>query len=94
MDTAALEKQRLREECLAARETLSEQERCVLDESITRTLRLLEYAETTTVLTYVSVSSEVSTRMIIERALCDGKTVAVPCCPLDIVRVYTCHLLD
>ena len=81
MDTAALEKQRLREECLAARETLSEQERCVLDESITQKLLATpEYAETTTVLTYVSVSSEVSTRMIIERALCDGKTVAVPRC--------------
>lgn len=81
MDTAALEKQRLREERLAARETLSEQERCVLDESITQKLLATpEYAETTTVLTYVSVSSEVSTRMIIERALCDGKTVAVPRC--------------
>ena len=81
MDTAALEKQRLREERLAARETLSEQERCVLDESITQKLLATpEYAEATTVLTYVSVSSEVSTRMIIERALCDGKTVAVPRC--------------
>ncbi len=81
MDTVALEKQRLREERLAARETLSEQERCALDESITQKLLATpEYAETTTVLTYVSVSSEVSTRMIIERALCDGKTVAVPRC--------------
>ena len=81
MNTVATEKQRLREECLAARETLSEQERCVLDESITQKLLATpEYAETTTVLTYVSVSSEVSTRMIIERALCDGKTVAVPRC--------------
>ena len=81
MDTAALEKQRLREECLAARETLSEQERCVLDESITQKLLATpEYAETTTVLTYVSVSFEVSTRMFIECALRDGKTVAVPRC--------------
>ena len=81
MDAITLEKQRLREERLAARETLSEQERCVLDESITQKLLATpEYAEATTVLTYVSVSSEVSTRMIIERALCDGKTVAVPRC--------------
>ena len=81
MDTVALEKQRLREERLAARETLSEQERTVLDGCITQKLLASpEYAETTTVLTYVSVSSEVSTRMIIERALCDGKTVAVPRC--------------
>ena len=81
MDTAALEKQRLREERLAAREALSEQERVRLDDCITqKLLATSEYTEATTVLTYVSVSSEVSTRMIIERALCDGKTVAVPRC--------------
>ena len=81
MDTVALEKQRLREERLAARETLSEQERCVLDNCITqKLLATSEYAEATTVLTYVSVSSEVSTRMFIECALRDGKTVAVPRC--------------
>lgn len=81
MDTATLEKQRLREERLAAREALSEQERSVLDDRITqKLLATSEYAEATTVLTYVSVSSEVSTRMFIERALRDGKTVAVPRC--------------
>ena len=83
MDTAALEKQRLREERLAAREALSEQERSVLDDRITqKLLATSEYAEATTVLTYVSVSSEVSTRMFIECALRDGKTVAVPRCLL------------
>ena len=81
MDTVALEKQRLREERLAAREALSEQERSVLDDRITqKLLATSEYAEVTTVLTYVSVSSEVSTRMFIECALRDGKTVAVPRC--------------
>lgn len=81
MDTAALEKQRLREEHLAAREALSEPERSVLDNRITqKLLATSEYAEATTVLTYVSVSSEVSTRMFIECALRDGKTVAVPRC--------------
>ena len=81
MDTVALEKQRLREERLAAREALSEQERAVLDNRITqKLLATSEYAEATTVLTYVSVSSEVSTRMFIECALRDGKTVAVPRC--------------
>lgn len=81
MDTAALEKQRLREERLAAREALSEQERSVLDDRITqKLLAASEYVEATTVLTYVSVSSEVSTRMFIECALRDGKTVAVPRC--------------
>lgn len=81
MDTVALEKQRYREERLAARETLSEQERCALDGCITQKLLATpEYAEAATVLTYVSVSSEVSTRMFIEGALRDGKTVAVPRC--------------
>ena len=81
MDAITLKKQRLREERLAARETLSEQERCVLDNCITqKLLATSEYAEATTVLTYVSVSSEVSTRMFIECALRDGKTVAVPRC--------------
>ena len=81
MDTAALEKQRLREERLAAREALSEQERVRLDDCITqKLLATSEYTEATTVLTYVSVSSEVSTRMFIECALRDGKTVAVPRC--------------
>ena len=81
MNTVATEKQRLREECLAARETLSEQERCALDGCITQKLLATpEYAEAATVLTYVSVSSEVSTRMFIEGALRDGKTVAVPRC--------------
>ena len=81
MDIVALEKQRLREERLAAREALSEQERSVLDDRITQKhLATSEYAEATTVLTYVSVSSEVSTRMFIECALRDGKTVAVPRC--------------
>ena len=81
MNTVATEKQRLREERLAARETLSEQERCALDGCITQKLLATpEYAEAATVLTYVSVSSEVSTRMFIEGALRDGKTVAVPRC--------------
>lgn len=81
MNTVATEKQRLREERLAARETLSEQERSVLDDCITQNLLATpEYAEAATVLTYVSVSSEVSTRMFIECALRDGKTVAVPRC--------------
>ena len=81
MNTVALEKQRLREERLAAREALSEKERAALDDCITqKLLATSEYAEATTVLTYVSVSSEVSTRMFIECALRDGKTVAVPRC--------------
>lgn len=81
MDTVATEKQRLREERLAARKALTEQERTVLDDRITqKLLALSEYADVATVLTYVSVSSEVSTRKLIECALRDGKTIAVPRC--------------
>lgn len=81
MDTVALKKQRLREERLAARETLSEKERARLDDRITqKLLASSEYADAAIVLTYVSVSSEVSTRMFIECALRDGKTLAVPRC--------------
>ena len=81
MDAITLEKQRLREERLAAREILSEKERARLDDCITQKLLATpEYSEAATILTYVSVSSEVSTRMFIECALRDGKTVAVPRC--------------
>lgn len=81
MDAITLEKQRLREERLAARETLSEKERVRLNDCITKKLLASpEYADAATVLTYVSVSSEVSTRKFIECALRDGKTVAVPRC--------------
>ena len=53
----------------------------MLDDCITqKLLATSEYADAATVLTYVSVSSEVSTRMFIEHALRDGKTVAVPRC--------------
>lgn len=96
MDTVALEKQRLREERLAARETLSEQERSVLDDCITQKLLATpEYAEAATVLTYVSVLSEVSTRMFIERALRDGKTLAAPrCLPGHRLEFVTITSLD
>ena len=81
MDAITLEKQRLREERLATREILSEQERARLDDCITQKLLATpEYADAATVLTYVSISSEVSTRMFIDCVLCDGKTVAVPRC--------------
>ena len=81
MDAITLEKQRLREERLAVREALSEKERVRLDDCITQKLLASpEYADAATVLTYVSVSSEVSTSMFIEHALSDKKTVAVPRC--------------
>lgn len=81
MNTVMTKKQSLRAERLAARNTLTEQERFLLDDSITqKLLTTSEYAKASTVLTYVSVSSEVSTRRLIKHALRDGKTVAVPRC--------------
>ncbi|MBR6790278.1 MAG: 5-formyltetrahydrofolate cyclo-ligase [Oscillospiraceae bacterium] len=45
-----------------------------------RLLQLPEYREAELVLTYVSTAIEVDTRALIERALADGKRVAVPRC--------------
>ena len=81
MNSVTTKKQSLREECLAARKALTAHERSELDGCITqKLLTTSEYAKASTVLTYVSVSSEISTRQFIKQALSDGKTVAVPRC--------------
>lgn len=81
MNSVTTKKQSLREECLAARKALTAHERSELDGCITqKLLTTSEYEKASTVLTYVSVSSEISTRQFIKQALSDGKTVAVPRC--------------
>lgn len=81
MNSVTTKKQSMREECLAARKALTAHERSELDGCITQKfLTTSEYKKASTVLTYVSVSSEVSTRQFIKQALSDGKTVAVPRC--------------
>lgn len=81
MNSVTTKKQSMREECLAARKALTAHERSELDRCITqKLLTTSEYEKASTVLTYVSVSSEVSTRQFITHALSDGKTVAVPRC--------------
>lgn len=81
MNSVTTKKQSMREECLAARKALTAHERSELDGCITQKLLTTpEYEKASTVLTYVSVSSEVSTRQFITHALSDGKTVAVPRC--------------
>lgn len=81
MNSVKTKKQSMREECLAARKALTAHERSELDGRITqKLLTTSEYEKASTVLTYVSVSSEVSTRQFIKQALSDGKTVAVPRC--------------
>ncbi len=81
MNSVTTKKQSMREECLAARKALTAHERSELDDCITqKLLTTSEYEKVSTVLTYVSVSSEVSTRQFIKQSLSDGKTVAVPRC--------------
>lgn len=81
MNSVTTKKQSMREECLAARKALTVHERSELDGCITqKLLTTSEYEKASTVLTYVSVSSEVSTRQFIKQSLSDGKTVAVPRC--------------
>lgn len=81
MNSVTTKKQSMREECLAARKALTAHERSELDgRIIQKLLTTSEYEKASTVLTYVSVSSEVSTRQFIKQALSDGKTVAVPRC--------------
>lgn len=81
MNSVTIKKQSMREECLAARKALTAHKRSEFDGCITqKLLTTSEYEKASTVLTYVSVSSEVSTRQFIKQSLSDGKTVAVPRC--------------
>lgn len=81
MNSVTTKKQSMREECLAARKALTAHERSELDGCITqKLLTTSEYKKASTVLTYVSVLFEVSTRQFIKQALSDDKTVAVPRC--------------
>ncbi len=74
-------KNRLRQRYRSYRENLSPADKLRLDEDIlSRVTRLNQYATATTVLVYVSTPIEVDTRRLIERALADGKQVAVPRC--------------
>lgn len=58
-----------------------------------RITRLWQYAQNSLLLTYVSTPIEVDTRNIIERALKDGKKVAVPRCVPD-TRSMEFYLID
>ena len=74
-------KMRLREEYRAKRTALTAEEKLRRDQLIANTVRSLwQYRDNDLVLTYVSTPIEVDTRRIIETALQDGKTVAVPRC--------------
>ena len=73
---------------------LSPTEKQNLDEGVfNRFLKLNQYSSSTTLLTYGSTDIEVGTRQIIERALEDGKRVAVPYCVPD-TRLLEFYLID
>ena len=90
-------KKDLRQRYKNERLKLSPAEKQSLDEGVfDRFLKLNQYSSSKTILTYVSTDIEVDTRRIIERALEDGKRVAVPYCVPDtrIIEFYTIESLD
>lgn len=71
----------IRARCKTWRRRLSPTQKAAMDEQITRrVLSLWQYEKQDLLLTYVSTAIEVDTHAIIDRALADGKTVAVPRC--------------
>lgn len=79
-DTRSLKKL-LRDRFTAIRSSIDYKNKKEMDKSITNTfLRLPSVKKCDTILTYVSVNSEISTAEIITRCLEDGKAVAVPKC--------------
>lgn len=81
--------------CRSVRDGISAGERLEFDGRMT--VLLLNspiYKNSRSILTYVSVGSEPSTREIIKSALNDGKTVAVPNCVGGEMRFYTLDGLD
>ena len=90
-------KMRLREEYRAKRTALTEEDKRRRDERIAKTVRSLwQYRDNDLLLTYVSTPIEVDTRIIIETALQDGKTVAVPRCVPQTrnMEFYRIHSLE
>ena len=74
-------KSQLRDKYKQMRRDLTPEEKAEKDANVSaRVFRLWQYRENDILLTYVSTDIEVDTRRIIERALADGKKVAVPRC--------------
>ena len=79
------------------RQAITGEERKNMDENIlNRVTRLNQYKNAKLVLTYVSVRDEVDTKNLINRALQDGKKVAVPRCIPDtrLMEFYYINSLD
>lgn len=74
-------KKKLRDRYKAIRQRMKPEHKAVCDARIKgRVLSLAEYRRAKTLLCFVSTPIEVDTRKLIERALADGKAVAVPYC--------------
>lgn len=72
-------KRTVRDRVLRARDRLSSRERTEFDDAIlVRLIDLPEVRSASTIMTYVTFRSEVETRGLIDWALAEGKTVAVP----------------
>ncbi len=79
VEETVLEKRRLRKEILAKRDALPDSLREEYSLQIRRTLQNWEvYRRVKTLLAFVSFGSEVDTRILIQEALAEGKTVYCP----------------
>lgn len=75
------EKNRLRKKYRAIRKNIMPEQKKILEKRILgRIISLYQYRDAGTVLTYVSKEEETDTFMLINKALEDGKRVAVPKC--------------
>ena len=75
-----MSKVELRKEMIAARNGLSPQQHNLLSNTIADTfLESSIYAKATYIYAYAFINNEVDTTLIINKALSDGKTVALPC---------------
>lgn len=87
-------KKNLRLRYKGERTKLSPDEKQTLDEAVfNRFLKLNQYSSANTLLAYVSTDIEVDTRRIINKALEDGKRVAVPYCVPN-TRIIQFYLID
>ena len=74
-------KKKLRAEYKSLRAAIPEQEKEKMDESITNCfIRLPSFNNCDTILLYVSIGSEISTKSMIEHCFAKGKRVALPRC--------------
>ena len=90
-----LDKNELRRLLKALRKSLSLKQRAEYNEKIyQQVIKLPSYQTATWVYCYITTQSEVDCVPIIEKALCDGKRVAVPKVNQDDMEFYEINALD